>query len=193
MTEAARRCIEVILKNEGGFQNDPDDLGNWNRLHNEDCEYPLKYMSDTCRSCKKCLIGTMRGIAARYFAHLYDIPKMTLRECTSAYYFHFWLPQNVNLLIGHCSDDLILQLFDYGVNTSIRFANKTLQKIIGAYQDGFIGNETKNKLYEYEKDGGDILEDYKHARRVWYEYIASKRNNQKYLKGWLNRIEKTHF
>jgi len=182
-------CIDIILKNEGGFQISPSDWGNWNKIHNTDCPHPLRYMSENCLNCKKCLIGTNRGIAARYFAHLYDIKQLTLREIKDIYYHHFWKIQNVESLIPINNDNLILQLFDFGVNTNPFHANKTLQRLIGAKVDGYIGEETLSKVIECR---GDILEDYKHARKIYYEYIAQKNNNKIFLKGWLYRVDKTH-
>jgi len=186
----ARKNIDIILKNEGGFQNDIDDYGNFSKVFNEDCKCRLDYMSDNCRTCKKCLIGTNRGIAARWFAKMYDIRTMTLNDAANCYFYHFWIPQNVMFIAKNGNEEFILQLFDFGINTSIRHSNKTLQRLIGAYPDGFLGKETLQKLNDYQ---GDILEDFKHARKVWYEYISQKRNNAKYLNGWLLRIDHTTF
>lgn len=64
------RSIAWVLKWEGGFQNNPADIGNYYQGR---------------------LIGTKYGISAASWAHLYDIPNLTIEQAKDIYYQHYWL------------------------------------------------------------------------------------------------------
>jgi len=161
--------MSVILKHEGGFQNDPDDYGNW----------VGGYKVGT-------LVGTKYGIAARFFPDE-DIPNLTIDRAKQLYFRYYWLPMNLD---GICRDASALEIFDFGVNAGKHRAIRTAQQLCGVNQDGVVGPVTTNAINNYN---GDFVKDYKHARRVYYEYISTKRDNAKFLRGWLNRVESTHF
>jgi len=163
------KCIEIILKHEGGFQKNPNDYGNWVGGY---------------KTGK--LVGTKYGIAARFFPNE-DILHLTKDRAKQLYKLHYWLPMK---LFGICNEELVLQIFDFGINAGKGRAIRTVQQLCGVTTDGICGNITKHAINNYN---GDLLKDYKHARKVYYEYIASKRDNNVFLKGWLNRVESTHF
>ena len=167
MENIFNRCMEVLLKHEGGFQKDPNDSGNWVGGY---------------KTGK--LVGTKYGIAARYFPYT-DIENLTVDEAKKMYYVHYWQPMN---LLGICRDAAVLEIFDFGVNAGKGRAIRTAQKLCGVKADGIMGPLTKYAINNYD---GDFVKDYKHARRVYYEYIASKRDNHGFLKGWLNRVDTT--
>lgn len=63
------RSIAWVLQREGGFQNNPADIGNY---------YQGK------------LIGTKYGISAASWGGQYDIPSLTLEQAKAIYYTHYW-------------------------------------------------------------------------------------------------------
>ncbi len=71
------RAIAWILKWEGGFQNNPADVGNY---------YQGK------------LIGTKYGISAASWAHLYDIPNLTIEQAKDIYFVHYWQASGAHTL-----------------------------------------------------------------------------------------------
>lgn len=163
------KCIEVVLKHEGGFQNNPNDIGNWVGGY---------------KTGK--LVGTKYGIAARFFPDE-DIKNLTKERAKVIYYNYYWLPMGLD---GICRDASALEVFDFGVNAGKSRAIRTAQRLCGVTADGVCGDITRSAINNYD---GDFVKDFKHARRVYYEYIASKRDNSVFLKGWLNRVDTTHF
>ena len=173
------RCISVILRSEGGFQCDPDDIGNWTR--------------------EGCLKGTNFGIAARYFPDI-DIKNLTVEQAKDIYYKHFWKPMNLE---GINDDLLVLHVFDMGVNAGKKTSIRMLQRLIEVKQDGLCGPRTTtvaNTLVMRQKviEGYGLLtnlcEYFIYERRQYYAALTMRRPvTKKYLKGWYSRIEKTKF
>jgi|SRR3990167_2887359 len=162
--EAFNKCIEIVLKSEGGFQRNPNDSGNWSNGK---------------------LVGTKYGIAARFFPGL-DIKNLTIEGAKTIYYEKYWKPMN---LIGITSGDVVLQIFDFGVNagrgTSIRIA----QRLVKVKADGKLGPISKYAINNFP----DFLDAFKTARILYYRKIAEKPRNAGFLQGWLNRVSNTHF
>lgn len=153
------RCMRVVFRHEGGYVNDPNDLGG----------------------------ETKYGIAKRFFPNE-DIKSLTKERSKSLYYHEYWLPMK---LAGICNERVILEVFDMGINAGKRRAIRMIQKLIGAKEDGIIGQETIGKINNYN---GFLLKDFKHARKIYYEFIADRRpQNKKFLNGWLNRVDNTEF
>ena len=183
------RCIEVVLRSEGGWQNDPDDIGNWTR--------------------DGVLRGTNYGIAARYFYDIckkrFDLIGETMQELTpeqarEIYLDYFWKPMNLS---GINDELLILHVFDHGINANKRQSIRILQRIIEVKADGICGPRTTtvaNTLVLPQKviNGYGLLRSltdyFIYERRCYYSDLTMRRPvTKKYLKGWYNRIDKTHF
>jgi len=169
MSELFEKCIEIVLKNEGGYQNNPNDSGNWVGGY---------------KTGK--LVGTKYGIAAKFFPDE-DIKNLTLERAKELYYENYWLKMNLDGIKSH---EAALQVFDFGVNAGTRRSIKKAQQIALVTTDGICGNNTIKAINEYK---GDFVKDFKHVRKVYYEYIAEKRDNHVFLGGWLRRIDHTHF
>lgn len=183
------KCVSVVLNNEGGWQNDPDDIGNWTRDGK--------------------LRGTNYGIAARYFYQIckerFDLIGETMQEITREqakiiYWDYFWKPMNLE---GINDELLVLHVFDHGVNTNKRNSIRTLQRIVEVTPDGICGPITRtvtNTLVLPHRiiNGYGLLKtalDYFiYERKRYYADLTMRRPvTKKYLKGWYNRIEKTKF
>ena len=174
MSTLFNRCISIILRSEGGFQNNPHDPGN--------------YVDGK-------LVGTKYGIAAKFFP-TEDIENLTLLRAAQLYKTHYWNPMNLE---GINSDPLVLQIFDFGVNAGKRTSIKAIQGIVGVTKDGICGPITKAHINSFkciEKNDReycafDLFKDY---RKRYYTNLANRKPEMKiFLNGWLSRVENTHF
>jgi len=153
------RCIEIILKNEGGLVDHPSDPGGLTNMGITQRNYPLE-----------------------------DIKNLTKEKATAIYYRDYWLPMDLELLNN---PDLILQIFDMGVNSGMRTSIKILQRLIGTIADGYIGQMTIRAIEDFN---GDIVEEYIKRRKLFYVTLSqNKPELRKFLKGWLKRTEHTKF
>lgn len=126
------------------------------------------------------------GIAKRFYPSL-DIKNLTMNDAIQIYFRDYWSKMN---LIGIKDENLILQIFDMGVNAGIRTAIKIIQKIVNIKQDGIIGPKTLSLI----NDSENIVEQYKQERKNYYISLAKRKPElQIFLAGWLNRIERTKF
>ena len=117
-----------------------------------------------------------------------DIKNLTKEHAKRIYYRDYWLPMNLE---GIKNEELVLHLFDFGVNAGIRTAIKKIQRIVKAEPDGIIGGQTRGKINDFT---GDIVRLYKEAWRNYYYAIVRKWPDLKvFLQGWLNRIEKCKY
>lgn len=174
-----QKCIEVILKAEGGYQDDSDDIGNYDSYGN--------------------LIGTNFGISARLFPDE-DIKNLTKDRAIELYKKHYWDPMRLE---GINDANLVLHLFDHGVNAGKKTAIRMIQGIVEAKKDGIIGYETRGKInsfgtyYKVIEGYGlliHLIDHYKYARYKYYTDLSIRRPvTKKYLKGWYNRINNCHF
>jgi lysozyme family protein len=172
------RCISVVLRNEGNFQCDPNDRGNY---------------------ANGILRGTKYGISARQYPKL-DIKNLTPGQAASIYYKDYWTLMNLE---GIKDESLVLHIFDHGVNAGKRTAIRMIQRIVGAKMDGIMGLLTKDSINHFKPfskviDGYgllySLLDHYKYARYVYYTNIIKNRPTmKKYIKGWLSRIDHIHF
>lgn len=153
------RCVEVVLRMEGGYcwhENDPGG-------------------------------ETNMGICKKYYPDL-DIKNLTRNQAIEIYFRDYWKPMNLRNIYD---ENLILQIFDMGVNAGIRRAIKIIQRIVDVAADGIIGPITEAAINIREDDLEDL---YKQERRKYYFSLARRKPElQVFLKGWLNRIENCHF
>lgn len=153
------RCIEVILRNEGGYVNHPDDPGG----------------------------ETNMGIAKKFYPDL-DIKNLTRNQAVEIYFRDYWSKMNLKAIYD---ENLVLQLFDMGVNAGIRRAIRIIQRIAETEADGILGPETAAAINAREDD---LVEIYKQERRRYYRELARRKPQlQVFLKGWLRRVDDCKF
>lgn len=158
------KCVKIILLNEGGLVDHPDDPGGL----------------------------TNRGIARMFYPDL-DIRNLTPEKATEIYYTDYWKPMNIE---GIYDDNLVLQIFDFGVNSRSRTygfntALKSIQRIVDVEQDGKIGPVTIAAINSYE---GDLVDLYKIERKKYYADLARRKPRmQVFLNGWFRRVDHTKF
>ena len=127
------------------------------------------------------------GISSRSYPAI-DIKNLTIGQAIDIYYNDYWTPMNIG---GILDDNLVLQVFDMGVNSGIRIAIKILQRLIRVDDDGFVGNMTLQAVREFN---GDIVIEFVKRRKLFYIALVQNDSNQRpNLKGWLARCDNTHF
>lgn len=77
-------------------------------------------------------------------------------------------------------------LYDYMVHSGKR-AIVRVQRILGVWDDGILGNITLRALNNADPD--DVFNQLKSERRTFLRGLASKPGQSKFLKGWMNRID----
>lgn len=169
MGRRANPTIMGVLKNEGGFQNDADDRGN--------------YFNGQ-------LIGTNYGITPATLAEYRgvsdvtrdDIVNLTQDEAYDIYEkMYVKDPGFDQLPDGVLKDSLI----DMGVNAGPVRAVRLLQRVAGVKEDGVLGPKTIGAL------GNVTATQYADARINYYTNLAEANPvYQKFLGGWTNRANK---
>lgn len=153
-----------VLREEGGYVNDPADSGGATNRGVTQATY------DLYRDEKKQ--------PRRHVRHL------TIAE-TEAIYNSFWqnckadeLPQGINII--H---------FDFAINAGIRRAAITLQRCVEVEDDGVIGPKTLAAVWE--KNGEQLIRAYAESRRKFYKNLARQRpKDRRFLNGWLGRTDR---
>ena len=158
------KCIRVVLRNEGGYQCNPSDWGNY---------------------AYGKLIGTKYGIAARYFPGE-DIVNLTEKRAKEIYYHWYWLPMNLDGIQDELS---VLHLFDMGVNAGRKRSIQIAQEIVRVKRDGICGPVTKAAINGW----WGFRDEFISARINYYNKISKVRNNKIFLQGWINRVNKCYF
>jgi lysozyme family protein len=159
-----------ILKNEGGYVNDPNDAGQETYRGISRKNFP--YWSGWV------IVDNSKPLSAN------ELIKSTfLDTCIDSFYkVEFW-----DRIHG---DSIQLQpvasyLYDFYVNASHN-AIKCVQRIVGVSDDGLFGSGTLNALNAYR---GDLLGDLHNARIDYYVSL----NNPRYVVGWKNRANQMYF
>jgi lysozyme family protein len=154
--------LGLTLKFEGGYVDDPDDLGGATNQGVTQKTY------DEWRSQK-------------------NQPTRPVKELTEAerdaIYYGFWRDNSCDQL----QSPLNCVHFDAAVNHGGGRAAKMLQETVGAEVDGKVGPITIGLARGV--DPAQAANDYLWLRVRWYRRIAQKRPaNRKFLLGWLGRI-----
>jgi lysozyme family protein len=126
---------------------------------------------------------TKYGISKRAY------PNLDIKNLTSAHAFTIYLTDYYHGINAHLIDDeeLRLHLVDMSVNAGKGTAVRILQRLAGVKADGALGTITANAV-NYKISAGQ----YKSARIAHYEKIVERRPRMAvFLKGWLNRVNKT--
>ncbi len=156
-------CIDKVLAYEGGFQNDPDDKGNWT----------------------KCAVGsgenrgTNRGISSCSYPHE-DIANMTEERAREIYRADYWMPVQGDALPAGVD----LCTFDGAVNSGQSRGVKWLQHALGVEQDGVVGPITIAAAND--ADEHNTIDAMCDERLDWLQGLETW---PLYGDGWTNRVE----
>jgi len=157
--------FNLMLKSEGGFSDDQDDKGN--------------HLPDGRKGCTN--LGVTQTTWESWVGRQSDVKEMrnlTPEKVEPLYRRKFWdacrcdeLPVGVDYLV-----------FDFAVNAGVGRSAKILQTAVGATPDGAIGPKTITAVCSLSIK--DVINKFSSAKEEYYKSL----DNQKYEKGWLNRV-----
>ena len=108
-----------------------------------------------------------------------DIAGMTLERAKVLYLRDFWGPAGCDAV----PDAVRFDLFDMAVNSGVRAAVKTLQKVVGETEDGILGPRTLQAVQSMP--GPRLVARFNGAR---LEFMASLSTWPAFSRGWARRI-----
>lgn len=156
-------CVRITLKEEGGFQKDPGDSGNWTGG----------------KIGKGILKGTKYGISAASYPTL-DIKNLTIERATDIYRSDFW----DRLRADELPEFIRMSIFDMAVTAGVAGAIRVLQLAVKVAQNGKLDSIT---IREAKFLG---LDEFTEARKEYYRGVVERKpEKKKYLNGWLNRAD----
>jgi lysozyme family protein len=166
------KVMPIIMRDEGGYSNDPNDAGNWTGG---------SVGSGT-------LLGTNFGISASTYPDL-DIPNLTQDDAQAIFLKDWWEKYHFDLLPSPYN----MKVFDIGINCGAKVAIRELQQALAQMGYAVIADGVIGPMTEAAASGvtyslfwpiyTDEIEDH-------YESVAlASPRCQKYLRGWLARAD----
>lgn len=165
------KLAPFILKWEGGFVNDPDDLGG--------------------ATNKGVTIGTYeaycrkKGYPKPTIERLKNLSSPEWTEILKTMYWDKWMADGIkNQSVANILVDWVWASGSHGI--------KIPQKMLGVKPDGIVGERTLNAVNALSSES--LFESIKRERIEFIDRICAARPaNNKFKKGWLNRINSLKF
>lgn len=168
-----KRILDKIIANEGGFQDDPGDSGN----------YAGSRLLGTNYGITPNALASFRGVSVDEIT-LDDIKNLTEEDAMEIYAQDYYYRPGYDKIEN---DDLQENVVDMAVNAGAPQATKLLQRIVGADVDGILGPNTLQAI----NDSGVNTNDYSTERKRFYlDITVSDPSKLPYLMGWVNRANK---
>lgn len=162
-----RLLVPHILKWEGGWVNDPDDLGG---ATNKGVTYRTYKLY-----CKR---------NGKPVPTIENLKKLTNREFTDILKSMYWDACRADEINSQSVANAIV---DWGWHSGTSTAAKEVQKVLGVTADGIIGNVTLAAINS--KSPLPLFGAIQQARKNYIERICLARPaNKKFVRGWYNRI-----
>lgn len=159
--------VPLILNWEGGFVNDPDDLGGATNMG---------VTLATYRQYRKS-----RNLPAPTVDDLKNLSREEWTDILKTYYWDRWQADRIR-------DQSVANILVDWVWASGAYGIRIPQQILDVTADGIVGKNTLAALHSYTPQA-ELFGRIKQAR---FEYInricTSRPANQKFRKGWENRI-----
>ena len=157
------KCLQLVLKHEGGYVNHPNDPGGMTNY------------------------GVTRKVYEKYLGKEVtetDMKDMSLEHVGEIYKKKYWdkvrgddLPSGLDWAV-----------FDFAVNAGVSRAAKVLQGFIATSVDGVIGSGTLKAIDNYPTSLKGVIEVYTAQRSSFYR---SLKNYDTFGKGWDRRCYET--
>lgn len=164
------KAVAKVLKHEGGFVDHPADPGgatNRGIIFSLFKQYALALGLEKTKDALKTLTE--------------DQAKFIYRE-------HFWRPMQGDKIQDQQVAEIV---FDAYVNMGGR-ALKLFQKTVGVTADGDIGPHTLEILHQQNQQ--TVFENFKEVRKTYYQDLVKRKPPlNKFLKGWMNRINSFNY
>lgn len=161
------KLVPHILKFEGGFVNDPDDLGG---ATNKGVTFKTYKLYRNRKGLPIPSVGDLKRLSNDEFT---DILKTMFWDACRA--------DEIN------SQSVANAIVDWAWHSGTATAAKEIQRVLGVKADGIIGNITLSAINS--QSPLPLFGKIKAARVKYIERICKSRpKNQKYYRGWMNRI-----
>ena len=139
-----KECLDLVLKSEGGWVNNPNDPGGETNL------------------------GVTKRVWEEYVGH----PVKTLKDLTKddvapLYEQRYWRPCYGEVL----PRGLDFLCFSFGVNAGCGRSVKLLQQSLGLVSDGVIGPRVMQRLRE--SNIADVIKGFSESRREYYKSLKT--------------------
>lgn len=155
-------AFDRVIGNEGAFQDDYADRGNW--TSGEVGVGELK--------------GTKFGLAAMTYPDL-DMINITVEMAKHVYKIDWWDKLKLDLM----PPSMQFQFFDAAINHGVYNASRIVQWAIKVKADGIVGRKTRAALLKL--DHNDLLMQFLAERLV---FMTGVKTWNRYGKGWARRI-----
>lgn len=159
MPDQFEKALSLLLKQEGGFSNDPHDPGGMTNLGVTEVNWIMWKQREVTED-------EMRSLTPEAVAPFYRVRYWNPLRCDD-------LPAGLDVLV-----------FDFGVNAGCKQSARTLQRCVGTTPDGAVGPLTIRAAKE--KDLRELIEKFSQAREEFYRSLPLF---PRYGKGWLNRTQ----
>lgn len=167
MTEREKMITAFFRKWEGGYSNDKDDSG----------------------GCT--MMGVTIGTYRKYYGNnktCSDLRKITDEEWYSIFKKGYYDKMKADKIEN---DSIALLCVDMCWGSGPTTAIKKIQGALGCTVDGKVGPQTLGALNAQNKAA--VFVKLWSMRYNWYIQISKLKNNKKYLRGWLNRLNDIKF
>lgn len=157
-------ALELCLMYEGGYVNNPNDLGGATNFGITQKTY------NAYRQKKNLMIRSVKNI--------------TPNEVEDCYRTNYWFLSRCELL----PPKLAICHFDWAVNSGVKRAIQTMQLVCGSSADGIFGDMTKNDVKAFLTLHGEkaLCDAYFNRRNSFYKSWGKGRQAE-FLDGWMNR------
>lgn len=167
-----KKLIPHILKYEGGYVNDPDDLGG--------------------ATCKGVTFKTYKHycrVVGKPSPTIGDLKRLSDEEFTDILRTLYWSVCKADFIE---SQSIANMLVDWAWNSGNATAIKHFQRVLGVKDDGVIGNVTLTAINS--RSPLPLFGELRQARIDYLNGITKSRPaNGKFIKGWLNRVNAIQF
>ena len=156
------KAVDYVIKNEGGYVFDKDDLGG----------------------------ETKFGISKRSYPAL-NIKDLTLENAKKIYFCDYWHKGRFEEIPDDALATQVFDLsVNLGIRPAVIVLQRALRSVgIRVQEDGLIGSETLSAVKKSEPRC--LLAAIKSEAAGYYRMLAQyKPGQEKFLKGWLNRAYK---
>ena len=155
------QCINIVLNEEGGYVNNPNDNG-----------------GPTMRGITQRVYDSYRRMKGRVEISVKSIKDEELFEI---YHNQYWVPINGDALPA----GLDLLMLDYSVNSGPATATKSIQYCVGTAADGHMGSVTLSAIGDFTVD--DLIEKLCERR---LQFLRSLSDYKHFWKGWETRVKR---
>jgi lysozyme family protein len=153
-----QKCLQVILKHEGGFVNHPKDPGGITNLG----------------VTKKTWEAWVRRPVTEE-----EMRRLTQADVSPLYEQRYWIASGADRL----PPGVDLSVFDFAVNAGPKRAIRTLQECVGSTPDGLFGPATLKA--SVQADAPSVIREYAVRRLSFYRTLPTFST---FGRGWSRRV-----